>query len=89
MYIYKSFGNVECIFARNTRQGHRFNFRVDNYQSGKYKSSLCFKGTILWDCLPDNVINLLTLLEFKKEVKSRFQPFSEELLYFSVTAMLA
>ena len=60
--IYRSIGNVERIFARNTRQGRRFNFRVDNYQSGKYKSSPYFKGTILGDRLPDNVINLLTLL---------------------------
>ena len=78
--IYRSIGNVERMFARNTRQGRRFNFRVDNYQSGKYKSSPYFKGTILWDRLPDNVINLLTLLEFKKELKNIFRPFSEELL---------
>ena len=26
MYIYRNFGNVERVFARNTRQAHRFNF---------------------------------------------------------------
>ena len=78
MYIYKKFVNVERIFARNTRQG--CNFRVDNYQSGKYKSSPYFKETILWDRLPDTVISLETLLEFKKEIKKRFFPFNELLL---------
>ena len=65
MYIYKTFGNVERVFARNTRQGRRYNFRVDNYQSSKYKNSPYFKGTILWDRLPDNVISLPSLLGFK------------------------
>ena len=36
MYTYKKFVNVERIFARNTRQGRRYNFRVANYQSSKY-----------------------------------------------------
>ena len=43
MYVYKDFANVERIFARNTRQGNRYNFRTENYQSGKYKSSPYFK----------------------------------------------
>ena len=48
MYIYRKFGNVERNFAHNTRQGRRYNFKVDNYQSTKYKNSPYFKGTILW-----------------------------------------
>ena len=57
-----------------------FNFRVDNYQSSKYENSPYFKGTILLDSLADNVINLQSLLEFKREVKKRFRPFNENLL---------
>ena len=64
--------NVEGVFARNTRQGDRYNFRVDNYQSSKYKNSPYFKGTILWDRLPNAVINLPTLLEFKCNIKNSF-----------------
>ena len=33
LMLYTNFVNVERVFARNTRQGHRYNFRVDNYQS--------------------------------------------------------
>ena len=60
-YIYKKFGNVEPIFARNTRQARCFNFRTDNYQSSKYMNSLYFKGTILWEGLGNNVMNLQTV----------------------------
>ena len=80
MYIYRVFANVERAFARNTRQGRRFNFRLDNYQSGKYKNSPYFKGTILWDRLPDDMITITTLLEFKRRIKPLFSPFNEDML---------
>ena len=80
MYIYRNFVNIQRIFARNTRQGERYNFRVDNYQSRKYKNSPYFKGTVLWDLLPNDVINLPTILEFKRAIKLRFMPFNEILL---------
>ena len=80
MYIYRNFVNIQRIYARNTRQGDRYNFRVDNYQSRKYKNSPYFKGTVLWDLLPNDVINLPTLLEFKSTIKLRFMPFNEILL---------
>ena len=70
MYIYRKFCNVERNFARNTRQGRRF--RVDNYQSTKHKNSPYFKGAILWDLLPDEMINLPSLSEFKRDIKNRF-----------------
>ena len=63
IYIYRSFVNVERVFARNTRQGLRYNFSVDNFQSAKYKSSPYFKGTILWDRFPNDVISKPTLLK--------------------------
>ena len=88
MYIYGKCVNVERIFARNTRQSHRFNFRVDNYQSTKYKNSSYFKGIILWDRLPVGVIGLPTILEFKRDIKKRFSPcndnicFNTEIVFF-------
>ena len=80
MYIYKKFVNVERVFARNTRQGCRYNFRLDNHQSTKYKNSPYFKGTVLWDRLPDTTIALGSLLEFKREIRKCFCPFNESLL---------
>ena len=80
MYIYKNCRNVERIFPRNTRQGERYHFRTDNYQSGKYKSSPYFKGTLLWDSLAVDVITQPTLLEFKRTIKIHFSPFNETLL---------
>ena len=47
MYIYKNCCNVERVLARNTRQGNRYHFITDAYQSGKYKGSPYFKGTLL------------------------------------------
>ena len=63
MNIYKNCQNVECIFARNTGQGARYHFKT--FQSGKYKNSPCFKGMLLLNSLPDNVILLPILAEFK------------------------
>ena len=79
MYIYKNFANVERIFVRNTHQGNRYNFRVENYQNSKYRNSPYFKGSNLWDNLPIDVINVPTLGEFKAKLKRIFTPFNETL----------
>ena len=80
MYMYKSFANVERIFARNTRQGNQYNFRTENYQSSKYKSSPYFKGSTLWDNLPVEVIQIPVLSEFKTKIRRIFSPLNENLL---------
>ena len=77
MYVYKNFVNVERIFAKNTRQGNRYNFRVENYQSSKYKKSPYFKGSVLWDTLSNDVISIPTLVTFKDKLKRIFSPFDE------------
>ena len=69
MYIYNSFANVERVFVRNTRQGNRYHFCVENYQGGKYKSSPYFKGTILWDSLPVDIITSPAIKEFKLKLR--------------------
>ena len=63
----------------STRQGNRYNFRVENYQGTKYKRSPCFKGSTLWDELPLNVINIPILREFKAKIRDLFSPFDETL----------
>ena len=73
----QEFVNVERIFARNTRQGNRYNFRVENDQSSKYKNSQYFKGSGLWDNLPNDVISIPTLATFKDKLKRFFSPFDE------------
>ena len=45
MVIYKHNADVERIFARNIRQGNRYNLKV-NYQGTKYKRSPYFKAYI-------------------------------------------
>ena len=80
MYIYKNFHNVERTFERNTRQGNRYHFITDAYQSGKYQRSPYYKGTLLWDSLPADIIILPTLLEFKVRLKRLFSPFNEVLM---------
>ena len=61
-----SFANV--IFARNTRQGNRYSFRTENYQSSNYKSSPYFKGSTLRDNLPVEVLQIPVLSEFKTKI---------------------
>ena len=62
------------------RQGNRYHFRVENYQGGKYKSSPFFKGTILWDSLPDEIITCPTIKEFKLKLRRLYTPFDDRLL---------
>ena len=71
MYIYKNCRNVEHVFARNTFQGNRFHFITDNYQSVKYKNSSYFKGTLLWNSLPDDLLLLESLDELKAYIPLR------------------
>ena len=49
-------------------------------KNGKHKSSPYFKGTILWNSLPGNVVSLPTLIEFNKFMKRHFSRFNEDLL---------
>ena len=42
----------------------------------KYKNSPYFKGTMLWDRLPDEMIGIPTILEFKRDIKKRFFSFN-------------
>ena len=80
MYVYKDFANVERVFARNTQQGNRYNFRTETYQSSKYKSSPYFKGSVSWDKLPADIIRLPTLIEFKAKLKGIFSPYNDILI---------
>ena len=57
-------------------QGH---FITDAYQSVKYKNSLYFKVTLLWDSVADDVILLPMLVHFKTRLKRHFIPFNKDL----------
>ena len=70
--MYKRMG----IMLRNTRQRDRYHCITDTYQSGKYQNSPYFKGTVLWDSLPADIILLPTLIEFKTKIKRLFSPFN-------------
>ena len=43
-------------------------FLTDHYQSSRYKNSRYFRGTVLGDLLPVDVILLPTLQEFKTRI---------------------
>ena len=77
MYIYKDFTNVRRVFARNTRQGNRYNFCIENYQGTKYKTSPFYKVSLYWDTLPDDIIRIPTLAEFKTKLKGIYSPYSD------------
>ena len=46
-------------------------------KSTKYKNSPYFKGSVLWDTLPADVISIPTLGEFKARIRRIFSPFNE------------
>ena len=43
----------------------------------KYKNSLFYKGALLWDTLPVNVKQCLTLIEFKKTLNNLYPHYDD------------
>ena len=54
---------------RNTRAAARDHFYVERYNNVKYKNSPFFKGSELWDKLPNDIIACDSIFQFKKKLK--------------------
>ena len=66
MYIYKDVHSVQREHRRATQAADRFEFHDERYGSVKYKNSPYYKGSELWDKLPQETINIKCLFELKK-----------------------
>ena len=61
MYIHKANHDVRIPAHRVTRAGGRFRFRIERYNTVKYKNSPYYKGSELWDSLPVSTVACDTL----------------------------
>ena len=57
---------------RNTRAAARDHFYVERYNNVKYKNSPFFKGSELWDELPNDIIACDSIFQFKKKLKCKY-----------------
>ena len=80
MFIYKQRFTVARIHERVTRGAGIFSFVRERYNCVKYKNSPYYKGSILWDGLPNDVKNSQTLLEFKKHLKRLYRIYDDTMM---------
>ena len=66
MYNHKKRHTVRRPTVRVTRNANRFTFYTEHYNNVKYKNSPYFKGSELWNTLPNATIDCDTIYEFKK-----------------------
>ena len=77
MLMYKLSKNVKNmkVYARNTRQQIKFEFKVDSRIGTKYQNSPFYKGCKLWDSLTPETQLLNSMALFKQDIKSRYKVF--------------
>ena len=67
MFIYKDRHNdVRRIHERNTRAANVYSFVRERYNNVKYKNSPYYKGSLIWDTLPNDVKRSSSIAEFRK-----------------------
>ena len=57
MYKHKTSHDVQQLFLRATRGAERYKFAVERYNVVKYKNSPYYKGSELWNALPQDTID--------------------------------
>ena len=71
MFIHKFNHDVRRPVNRHTRGADRFKFKLERYNTVKYKNSPYYKGSELWDSLALATINCDNLFEFKQCLRKR------------------
>ena len=79
MYMHKNNPDNLRPIARNTRAADRDQFYVERYSNYKYKNSPFYKGVELWKLLPNDLVNVDTIYQFKRELKSRYKKYDNTL----------
>ena len=81
MYIFKGRHlNVRRVHNLRTRAADVFSFTKERYDCIKYKSSAYYKGSLLWDDLPYVAKRSITLLEFKKHLKTVYNTYNDSMI---------
>ena len=79
MFIYKQRHDVARVHVRATRAAQIFSFTRERCNCMKYKNSPYYKGAVLWDTTPASVRNSLSLLDFKKQLKTIYRHFNNQI----------
>ena len=66
------YGLIIYTVNRATRAADRYKFRLERYNTVKYKNSPYYKGSELWDSLSMSTVNCDTPFEFKQCLRKRY-----------------
>ena len=78
MFIYKlRHENVRRIHVRHTRAANVYSFTRERYHNNKYNNSPLYKGALIWDTLPVNTRQCVSLPEFKKELNHVYREYND------------
>ena len=78
MFIYKNRHiDIRRIHGRNTRAAGVYSFTRERYHNVKYRNSPFYKGALLWDTLPVNARQCLTIIEFKKHLANVYTQYED------------
>ena len=78
MYNHKKNHTVRRPTVRVTRNANRFTFYTERYHNVKYKNSPYYKGSELWNTLPNATIDCDTIYEFKKCLKKTYRTYKAD-----------
>ena len=75
MYLHKDDACNLTVANRQTRAADRIQFRVERYNSCKYKNRPFYKGVELWKLLPRDISVSESLFQFKHALKLRYNTY--------------
>ena len=81
LFIYKNrHEDVRRIYARNTRAANVYSFVRERYHNVKYRNSPYYKGSLLWNTLPDMTKRCLNILDFKKSLIQIYSKYEDVII---------
>ena len=81
MFIYKiRHDDIRRVHVRNTRAANVYSFTRERYHNTKYKNSPFYKGALLWDMLPLDAKQCMSLKEFKKILSNVYSRYEDTMI---------
>ena len=77
MFIHKENVDNLRIPERNTCAAQRDQFYVERYNTIQFKNSPFFKGSELWKLLPNDIVLIDSIFQFKQALKRRYTTFCD------------
>ena len=80
MFLYKNrHDNVRRIYPRNTRAANVFSFTRERFHNVKYRNSPYYKGSLLWDALPNEVKRSVNMKEYNNQLNKLYKIYKENM----------